>query len=133
MCFSGLSKLIFNLLRGRVIEGNCHLCLWSTTLDNILSPWHSSNVLWCNEWAKNNVLNYNNGQLDILEQTWTLGVSSTVLFFLWEINRFLNPFEFLHIWKSLVSQSLGLYPRMFWASRLENRGSSFECQLTFEL
>ena len=50
-----------------------------------------------------------------------------------------NPFEFLHIRESLVSRSLRLDTRdsilerfEHRGSRIESRGSSFECQLTFE-
>ena len=40
-----------------------------------------------------------------------------------------NPFKFLHIRERLVSRSSGLNPQ---DSRLEDRVSRFECQLTFE-
>ena len=40
-----------------------------------------------------------------------------------------NPFEFLHIRESLVSRSLGLDPRTFRASRLEDRVSRYEFQV----
>ena len=43
-----------------------------------------------------------------------------------------NPFKFLHIQESLVSQSSILETRSSNVSRIEARGSSFECQLTFE-
>ena len=72
----------------------------------------------------------------------TLGVSSIVqCIILPPRNKSLprNPFEFLHIRESLVSRTSRLDPRdsrldprTFRASRLEDRVSSFECQLTFE-
>ena len=43
-----------------------------------------------------------------------------------------NPFEFLHIRESLVSRSSRLETRSSNVSSIEARGSSFECQLTFE-
>ena len=43
-----------------------------------------------------------------------------------------NPFEFLHIRESLVSRSSRLERFEHRGSRIESRGSSFECQLTFE-
>ena len=70
-----------------------------------------------------------------MRNTWTLGVSSTVLFFLWEINHFLETLSsfsifgkvlFLDPWDSRLN------PWTFRGSRIERRGSSFGCQLTFE-
>ena len=43
-----------------------------------------------------------------------------------------NPFEFLHIRESLVSRDLILDTRDSILERFKHRGSSFECQLTFE-
>ena len=57
-----------------------------------------------------------------------LGVSSTVLFSLREINRFLKTLSSFCIFE----KALFLDPRTFQASRIESRASSFECQLTFE-
>ena len=60
-------------------------------------------------------------------------MSSTVLFFVREINRFLETLSSFCIFeKALFLRSSRLDPRTFRASRMESRGSSFECQLTFE-
>ena len=55
-------------------------------------------------------------------------MSSTVLFFLREINRFLETLSSFCIFE----KALFLDPRDLILERFESRGSSFECQLTFE-
>ena len=56
----------------------------------------------------------------------TLGVSSIVLFFLREINRFLETLSSFYIFE----KALFLDPRMFRASRLEDRVSRFEFRVS---
>ena len=67
--------------------------------------------------------------------TCPLGVSSTVLFFLREINRFLETLSSFCIFeKALLLETRDSILERFEhrGSRIESRGSSFECQLTFE-
>ena len=72
----------------------------------------------------------------------TVGVSSTVLFFLREINRFLEALSSFCIFEKALfldprDSRLDTLDSIFErfkhrGSRIKSQGSSFECQLTFE-
>ena len=134
MCISGL---IFHLLRGRVSGENCHFRLRSTTSGTHFEPHntHSSfpstvdnfrYTVWSPQYSF--IASY-----DAKHLYFTVGVGSTVLFFLREINRFLEALSSFCIFEKalfLDTRDSILETRSSNVSSIEAQGSSLEVRVS---